>query len=75
MLSRLSYMSMLGMLTRITSQFEKTRKVSGPRSVQSSQWVFLATFKTKKLYYLKSNNVSRDLFVLLIRLKEIPVGS
>jgi DNA-directed RNA polymerase beta subunit len=27
-LSRLSYISALGMMTRVTSQFEKTRKVS-----------------------------------------------
>lgn len=33
-LSRLSYVSALGMMTRISSQFEKTRKVSGPRSLQ-----------------------------------------
>jgi DNA-directed RNA polymerase III subunit RPC2 len=33
-LSRLSYVSALGMLTRISSQFEKTRKVSGPRALQ-----------------------------------------
>ena len=26
------------MMTRINSQFEKTRKVSGPRSLQPSQW-------------------------------------
>ncbi|KAL9090271.1 MAG: hypothetical protein Q9159_002076 [Coniocarpon cinnabarinum] len=37
-LSRLSYISALGMMTRITSQFEKTRKVSGPRALQSSQF-------------------------------------
>ncbi|KAI6215909.1 DNA-directed RNA polymerase [Aphelenchoides besseyi] len=37
-LSRLSFMSMLGMMTRINSNFEKTRKVSGPRSIQCSQW-------------------------------------
>jgi DNA-directed RNA polymerase III subunit RPC2 len=37
-LSRLSYISALGMMTRVTSQFEKTRKVSGPRSLQPSQW-------------------------------------
>ncbi|KAI3635702.1 hypothetical protein MIR68_006340 [Amoeboaphelidium protococcarum] len=37
-LSRLSYISSLGMMMRITSQFEKTRKVSGPRSLQMSQY-------------------------------------
>ena len=37
-LSRLSYLSALGMMTKINSQFEKTRKVSGPRSLQASQW-------------------------------------
>jgi DNA-directed RNA polymerase III subunit RPC2 len=37
-LTRLSYVSALGMMTRISSQFEKTRKVSGPRSLQPSQW-------------------------------------
>jgi DNA-directed RNA polymerase III subunit RPC2 len=37
-LSRLSYISMLGMMTRINSNFEKTRKVNGPRSIQCSQW-------------------------------------
>jgi DNA-directed RNA polymerase III subunit RPC2 len=38
MLCRLSYISGLGMMTRVNSQFEKTRKVSGPRSLQPSQW-------------------------------------
>ncbi len=33
-LSRLSFISALGHMTRIMSQFEKTRKVSGPRSLQ-----------------------------------------
>jgi DNA-directed RNA polymerase III subunit RPC2 len=37
-LSRLSFIGALGMMTRIMSQFEKTRKVSGPRALQPSQW-------------------------------------
>jgi DNA-directed RNA polymerase III subunit RPC2 len=45
-LTRLSYMSAIGMMTRINSQFEKTRKVSGPRSLQSSQWGMLCPADT-----------------------------
>jgi DNA-directed RNA polymerase III subunit RPC2 len=45
-LSRLSYVSALGMLTRISSQFEKTRKVSGPRALQTSQWGMLCPSDT-----------------------------
>ncbi|KAJ2959681.1 hypothetical protein NQZ79_g4876 [Umbelopsis isabellina] len=45
-LSRLSYISALGMMTRITSQFEKTRKVSGPRALQPSQWGMLCPSDT-----------------------------
>ena len=45
-LSRLSYISALGMMTRITSQFEKTRKVSGPRALQSSQFGMLCPSDT-----------------------------
>lgn len=37
-LSRLSYISAIGMMTRVSSQFEKSRKVSGPRALQPSQW-------------------------------------
>eukprot|EP00792_Barthelona_sp_PAP020_P005078 TRINITY_DN2485_c0_g1_i1.p1 TRINITY_DN2485_c0_g1~~TRINITY_DN2485_c0_g1_i1.p1 ORF type:complete len:1132 (-),score=303.31 TRINITY_DN2485_c0_g1_i1:137-3499(-) len=37
-LSRLSFIAALGHMTRISSHFEKTRKVAGPRSLQPSQW-------------------------------------
>lgn len=37
-LSRQSYISALGMMTRLSSSFEKSRKISGPRSLQPSQW-------------------------------------
>ena len=36
-LSRLSYIASVGYMTRISPQFEKTRKTSGPRALQPSQ--------------------------------------
>ena len=45
-LSRLSYISSLGMMTRLSAQFEKSRKVSGPRALQPSQWGVLCPSDT-----------------------------
>ncbi|CAN6485138.1 unnamed protein product [Victoria cruziana] len=44
--SRLSYIATLGHMTRIASQFEKSRKVSGPRALQPSQWGVLCPCDT-----------------------------
>ncbi|XP_038970823.1 DNA-directed RNA polymerase III subunit 2 isoform X1 [Phoenix dactylifera] len=45
-LSRLSFIGALGSMTRISPQFEKTRKVSGPRALQPSQWGMLCPCDT-----------------------------
>lgn len=37
-LSRFSYMSCVGSMMRVRSSFEKSRKVTGPRALQPSQW-------------------------------------
>eukprot|EP00759_Apiculatamorpha_spiralis_P037868 PhF_6_TR37501/c0_g1_i3/m.55379/K03021/RPC2, POLR3B; DNA-directed RNA polymerase III subunit RPC2 len=37
-LARMSYIQTLGMMTKLTSSFDKTRKVSGPRALHASQW-------------------------------------
>ena len=39
-------MSALGMMTRVNSHFEKTRKISGPRSLQPSHWGILCPADT-----------------------------
>ncbi|KAI5148312.1 DNA-directed RNA polymerase III subunit RPC2 [Enteropsectra breve] len=36
--TRYSYICALGMMTKINSHFEKTRKVSGPRALHTSSW-------------------------------------
>ncbi|XP_020526558.1 DNA-directed RNA polymerase III subunit 2 isoform X3 [Amborella trichopoda] len=46
LVSRLSFIAALGHMTRISSQFEKTRKVSGPRALQPSQWGMLCPCDT-----------------------------
>jgi DNA-directed RNA polymerase beta subunit len=45
-LSRFSFISALGMMTRIQSQVLKTRKVSGPRALQPSSWGMLCPADT-----------------------------
>ncbi|KAK1388644.1 hypothetical protein POM88_016822 [Heracleum sosnowskyi] len=44
--ARLSFIGTLGMMTRIQTQFEKSRKVSGPRALQPSQWGMLCPCDT-----------------------------
>ncbi|KAK1372478.1 hypothetical protein POM88_028671 [Heracleum sosnowskyi] len=44
--ARLSYIGTLGMMTRIQPQFEKSRKVSGPRALEPSQWGMLCPCDT-----------------------------
>ncbi|KAF3434232.1 hypothetical protein FNV43_RR25335 [Rhamnella rubrinervis] len=45
-LARLSFIGTLGHMTRINPQFEKSRKVSGPRALQPSQWGMLCPCDT-----------------------------
>uniref|UniRef100_A0A803PL79 DNA-directed RNA polymerase n=1 Tax=Cannabis sativa TaxID=3483 RepID=A0A803PL79_CANSA len=45
-LARLSFIGTLGHMTRILPQFEKSRKVSGPRALQPSQWGMLCPCDT-----------------------------
>ncbi|XP_010536382.1 PREDICTED: DNA-directed RNA polymerase III subunit 2 [Tarenaya hassleriana] len=45
-LQRLSFIGSMGHVTRISPQFEKSRKVSGPRSLQPSQWGMLCPCDT-----------------------------
>ncbi|XP_050380845.1 DNA-directed RNA polymerase III subunit 2 isoform X2 [Argentina anserina] len=45
-LARLSFIGSLGHMTRTKPQFEKSRKVSGPRALQPSQWGMLCPCDT-----------------------------
>ncbi|KAG9137414.1 hypothetical protein Leryth_021169 [Lithospermum erythrorhizon] len=46
LVGRLSYIQALGFMTKISPQFEKSRKVSGPRALQPSQWGMLCPCDT-----------------------------
>lgn len=65
-LSRLSYISALGMMTRISSQFEKTRKVSGPRSLQPSQWGMLCPSDTPEGEVRNQHHATADQSQMLL---------
>ncbi|KAK7363984.1 hypothetical protein VNO80_12283 [Phaseolus coccineus] len=45
-LQRLSFIGAMGHMTRVSPQFEKSRKVSGPRALQPSQWGMLCPCDT-----------------------------
>lgn len=45
-LARISYLNFLSMITRISSHFEKTQKVTGPRSLYPSQFGFVCPSDT-----------------------------
>ncbi|XP_043723614.1 DNA-directed RNA polymerase III subunit 2 [Telopea speciosissima] len=45
-LARLSFIATVGHMTKISPQFEKSRKVSGPRALQPSQWGMLCPCDT-----------------------------
>ena len=45
-MNRINYYGSVGMLTRMESHIEKSRKVSGPRSLQCSHWGFICPVDT-----------------------------
>jgi len=45
-LNRMSFISIVGTMTRIKGHFEKTMKVTGPRALQGSQWGMLCPSDT-----------------------------
>nr|CAB3480785.1 unnamed protein product [Digitaria exilis] len=68
-LSRLSYMASLGYMTRITPQFEKTRKTSGPRALQPSQTFANAMRK------LRRSGIIGEFVSIFVNEKQLEEGS
>jgi hypothetical protein len=67
--SRLSFIAALGHMTRISSQFEKTRKVSGPRALQPSQVFYVPNYfglVTDKELLVRLGKCSRRLFSAIL---------
>ena len=60
-LSRLSFIATLSIVTKITSQNEKIRKIRGPRSLHSSQWGMICPTDTPEG---ESCGLVKDLAVL-----------
>ena len=46
LMNRINYLGAVGMLTRLESHIEKSRKVSGPRNLQCSHWGFVCPVDT-----------------------------
>ncbi|KAL7344526.1 DNA-directed RNA polymerase III subunit RPB2 [Encephalitozoon intestinalis] len=86
-LSRHSYISALGMMTKINSHFEKTRKVSGPRSLHTSSWGMLCPVDTPEgescglvknlalLAEITTNSDTRPVLDLMFRLGVVDINS
>lgn len=86
-LSRHSYISALGMMTKINSHFEKTRKVSGPRSLHTSSWGMLCPVDTPEgescglvknlalLAEITTDSDTRPILDLVHRLGVVGIGS
>lgn len=70
-LSRLSYIAMVGSMAKIQSQFEKTRKISGPRSLHTSSWGMLCPADTPEG---ESCGLVKNLAILAEITTDVPPG-
>ena len=79
-MNRINYYGSVGMLTRMESHIEKSRKVSGPRSLQCSHWGFICPVDTpdgencglvKNLALLAKITTEIEDYKILLELDEI----